>query len=165
MLSRRWTCKPKQSESWSPSRNQRCAHLMRNSFKNTAETHQGCQSGWKLHDSYSDVSQKMNIWWVAAFLFQAEGYTDGDLTLFHSFTVTAFLKAENPVDFLAKASEVRSLHRGTLSLTKSDWTFLSKSASQTSGLSRFFWTDLCFVLFRSSWTTKTWSLMQQLQMK
>lgn len=42
-------------------------------------------------------------------MFQAEGYTDGDLTLFHSFTITAFLKAENPVDFLGKASEVRFL--------------------------------------------------------
>ncbi|CAN9500375.1 unnamed protein product [Ophioblennius macclurei] len=37
---------------------------------------------------------------------KAEGYTDGDLTLYHSFSVTAFLKAENPVDFLAKASEI-----------------------------------------------------------
>ncbi|XP_054909196.1 pre-rRNA 2'-O-ribose RNA methyltransferase FTSJ3 [Poeciliopsis prolifica] len=37
---------------------------------------------------------------------KAEGYTDGDLTLYHSFTVTAFLKAENPVDFLAKASVI-----------------------------------------------------------
>uniref|UniRef100_A0A669E2D9 pre-rRNA processing protein FTSJ3 n=1 Tax=Oreochromis niloticus TaxID=8128 RepID=A0A669E2D9_ORENI len=37
---------------------------------------------------------------------KAEGYTDGDLTLYHSFTVTDFLKAENPVDFLGKASEV-----------------------------------------------------------
>ncbi|XP_014324804.1 pre-rRNA processing protein FTSJ3 [Xiphophorus maculatus] len=37
---------------------------------------------------------------------KAEGYTDGDLTLYHSFTVTSFLKAENPVDFLAKASEI-----------------------------------------------------------
>nr|XP_057928494.1 pre-rRNA 2'-O-ribose RNA methyltransferase FTSJ3 [Doryrhamphus excisus] len=37
---------------------------------------------------------------------KAEGYTDGDLTLFHSFTATAFLKAENPVDFLGKASEI-----------------------------------------------------------
>uniref|UniRef100_A0A674N4H2 pre-rRNA processing protein FTSJ3 n=1 Tax=Takifugu rubripes TaxID=31033 RepID=A0A674N4H2_TAKRU len=37
---------------------------------------------------------------------KAEGYTDGDLTLFHSFPITAFLKAENPVDFLAKASEI-----------------------------------------------------------
>lgn len=26
--------------------------------------------------------------------------------LYHSFTVTDFLKAENPVDFLGKASEV-----------------------------------------------------------
>ncbi|XP_015258201.1 PREDICTED: pre-rRNA processing protein FTSJ3 [Cyprinodon variegatus] len=38
---------------------------------------------------------------------KAEGYTDGDLTLYHSFTVTAFLKAENPVDFLGKASEIK----------------------------------------------------------
>uniref|UniRef100_A0A8C7XLJ3 pre-rRNA processing protein FTSJ3 n=1 Tax=Oryzias sinensis TaxID=183150 RepID=A0A8C7XLJ3_9TELE len=37
---------------------------------------------------------------------KAEGYTDGDLTLYHSFTVTSFLKAENPVDFLGKASEI-----------------------------------------------------------
>lgn len=37
---------------------------------------------------------------------KAEGYADGDLTLYHSFTVTAFLKAENPVDFLGKASEI-----------------------------------------------------------
>ncbi|XP_034035806.1 pre-rRNA 2'-O-ribose RNA methyltransferase FTSJ3 [Thalassophryne amazonica] len=37
---------------------------------------------------------------------KAEGYTDGDVTLFHSFTVMAFLKAENPVDFLAKANEI-----------------------------------------------------------
>ncbi|XP_044055973.1 pre-rRNA 2'-O-ribose RNA methyltransferase FTSJ3 [Siniperca chuatsi] len=37
---------------------------------------------------------------------KAEGYTDGDLTLYHSFTVTAFLKADNPVDFLSKASEI-----------------------------------------------------------
>lgn len=42
---------------------------------------------------------------------QAEGYTDGDLTLYHTFSVTAFLKAENPVDFLGKASEVRYLHK------------------------------------------------------
>ncbi|KAK7889458.1 hypothetical protein WMY93_025018 [Mugilogobius chulae] len=38
---------------------------------------------------------------------KAEGYADGDLTLFHSFTVTAFLKAENPVDFLSKVSELK----------------------------------------------------------
>uniref|UniRef100_A0A3P9MP76 pre-rRNA processing protein FTSJ3 n=1 Tax=Oryzias latipes TaxID=8090 RepID=A0A3P9MP76_ORYLA len=31
---------------------------------------------------------------------------NGDLTLYHSFTVTSFLKAENPVDFLGKASEI-----------------------------------------------------------
>lgn len=37
---------------------------------------------------------------------KAEGYTDGDLTLYHSFTVTAFLKAENAVDFLSKASAI-----------------------------------------------------------
>lgn len=43
-------------------------------------------------------------------LFQAEGYMDGDLTLYHSFTVTAFLKADNPVDFLGKASAVRYLY-------------------------------------------------------
>ncbi|XP_042340099.1 pre-rRNA 2'-O-ribose RNA methyltransferase FTSJ3 isoform X2 [Plectropomus leopardus] len=37
---------------------------------------------------------------------KAEGYADGDLTLYHSFTATAFLKAENPIDFLDKASEI-----------------------------------------------------------
>ncbi|KAM3619109.1 uncharacterized protein V6R79_003127 [Siganus canaliculatus] len=37
---------------------------------------------------------------------KAEGYTDGDLTLYHSFTVTTFLKAENAIDFLGKASEI-----------------------------------------------------------
>ncbi|XP_057697667.1 pre-rRNA 2'-O-ribose RNA methyltransferase FTSJ3 [Corythoichthys intestinalis] len=37
---------------------------------------------------------------------KAEGYTDGDLTLFHSCTVMNFVKAENPVDFLSKASEI-----------------------------------------------------------
>ncbi|KAM7012570.1 pre-rRNA 2'-O-ribose RNA methyltransferase FTSJ3 [Tautogolabrus adspersus] len=37
---------------------------------------------------------------------KAEGYEDGDLTLYHSFTVTSFLKAENAVDFLGKASEI-----------------------------------------------------------
>ncbi|XP_008291921.1 pre-rRNA 2'-O-ribose RNA methyltransferase FTSJ3 [Stegastes partitus] len=37
---------------------------------------------------------------------KAEGYSDGDLTLFHSLTLTAFLKADNPVDFLGKASEI-----------------------------------------------------------
>uniref|UniRef100_A0A673A2P6 pre-rRNA processing protein FTSJ3 n=1 Tax=Sphaeramia orbicularis TaxID=375764 RepID=A0A673A2P6_9TELE len=37
---------------------------------------------------------------------KAEGYADGDLTLFHSFTLMAFLKADNPVDFLGKASEI-----------------------------------------------------------
>ncbi|XP_058495352.1 pre-rRNA 2'-O-ribose RNA methyltransferase FTSJ3 [Solea solea] len=37
---------------------------------------------------------------------KAEGYTDGDLTLYHSFTVTSFLKADNPVDFLSKANEI-----------------------------------------------------------
>lgn len=45
--------------------------------------------------------------WLRTVL-QAEGYAEGDLTLFHSFTVTSFLKADNPVDFLGKASEVRS---------------------------------------------------------
>ncbi|XP_076009349.1 pre-rRNA 2'-O-ribose RNA methyltransferase FTSJ3 [Genypterus blacodes] len=37
---------------------------------------------------------------------KAEGYADGDLTLYHTFTVTSFLKAENPVDFLSKANEI-----------------------------------------------------------
>ncbi|XP_077464046.1 pre-rRNA 2'-O-ribose RNA methyltransferase FTSJ3 [Stigmatopora argus] len=38
---------------------------------------------------------------------KAEGYMDGDLTLFHSFTLMSFVKADNPVDFLAKASEIK----------------------------------------------------------
>uniref|UniRef100_A0A8C7NKS4 pre-rRNA processing protein FTSJ3 n=1 Tax=Oncorhynchus mykiss TaxID=8022 RepID=A0A8C7NKS4_ONCMY len=37
---------------------------------------------------------------------KAEGYTDGDLTLYHTFSATAFLKADNPVDFLSKANEI-----------------------------------------------------------
>ncbi|MCI4383420.1 hypothetical protein PGIGA_G00026320 [Pangasianodon gigas] len=37
---------------------------------------------------------------------KAEGYADGDLTQYHTFSATAFLRAENPVDFLSKASEI-----------------------------------------------------------
>ncbi|XP_076135221.1 pre-rRNA 2'-O-ribose RNA methyltransferase FTSJ3 [Alosa pseudoharengus] len=37
---------------------------------------------------------------------KAEGYDDGDLTLYHTFSVTEFLRAENPVDFLSKANEI-----------------------------------------------------------
>nr|XP_014353184.1 PREDICTED: pre-rRNA processing protein FTSJ3-like [Latimeria chalumnae] len=37
---------------------------------------------------------------------QAEGYAEGDYTLFHRFTVMDFIKAENPVDFLNKANEI-----------------------------------------------------------
>lgn len=37
---------------------------------------------------------------------KAEGYADGDLTLYHRFTLMEFLKAENAVDFLSKASEI-----------------------------------------------------------
>lgn len=37
---------------------------------------------------------------------KAEGYTDGDLTLYHTFSVSEFLKAENPIDFLGKANEI-----------------------------------------------------------
>lgn len=37
---------------------------------------------------------------------QAEGYADGDTTLYHRFTLMDFLKAPNPVDFLSKANEV-----------------------------------------------------------
>ncbi|GAA6104062.1 pre-rRNA 2'-O-ribose RNA methyltransferase FTSJ3 [Tachysurus ichikawai] len=37
---------------------------------------------------------------------KAEGYSDGDLTQYHMFSVSAFLRAENPVDFLSKASEI-----------------------------------------------------------
>ena len=55
---------------------------------------------------------------AAALVFQAEGYADGDLTLYHSFTVTAFLKAENAIDFMDKASEVRSLCYYNLSKLK-----------------------------------------------
>lgn len=54
---------------------------------------------------------------AADLLFQAEGYKDGDLTLYYSFTAMSFLKAENAVDFLDKASEVRSLSYFTLSKT------------------------------------------------
>ncbi|XP_031720073.1 pre-rRNA 2'-O-ribose RNA methyltransferase FTSJ3 [Anarrhichthys ocellatus] len=37
---------------------------------------------------------------------KAEGYKDGDLTLYYTFTVTSFLKADNAIDFLDKASEI-----------------------------------------------------------
>ncbi|XP_033884034.3 pre-rRNA 2'-O-ribose RNA methyltransferase FTSJ3 [Acipenser ruthenus] len=37
---------------------------------------------------------------------KAEGYTDGDLTLYHRFSITEFVKAENAVDFLSKANEI-----------------------------------------------------------
>ncbi|XP_042639484.1 pre-rRNA 2'-O-ribose RNA methyltransferase FTSJ3 [Orycteropus afer afer] len=37
---------------------------------------------------------------------KAEGYAEGDLTLYHQASVTDFLRAANPVDFLSKASEI-----------------------------------------------------------
>ncbi|NXK91660.1 SPB1 protein, partial [Formicarius rufipectus] len=37
---------------------------------------------------------------------KAEGYADGDTTLYHCFTLMDFLKAPNPVDFLSKANEI-----------------------------------------------------------
>ncbi|XP_062895718.1 pre-rRNA 2'-O-ribose RNA methyltransferase FTSJ3 [Mobula hypostoma] len=37
---------------------------------------------------------------------KAEGYSEGDYTLYHHFTLTEFLRAQNPVDFLDKASEI-----------------------------------------------------------
>ncbi|XP_055983430.1 pre-rRNA 2'-O-ribose RNA methyltransferase FTSJ3 [Sorex fumeus] len=37
---------------------------------------------------------------------KAEGYAEGDLTLYHRVSVTDFLRATNPVDFLSKASEI-----------------------------------------------------------
>uniref|UniRef100_A0A8C3R4M4 FtsJ RNA 2'-O-methyltransferase 3 n=1 Tax=Cyanoderma ruficeps TaxID=181631 RepID=A0A8C3R4M4_9PASS len=37
---------------------------------------------------------------------KAEGYTEGDTTLYHRFTLMDFLKAPNPVDFLSKANEI-----------------------------------------------------------
>ncbi|KAM9000128.1 pre-rRNA 2'-O-ribose RNA methyltransferase FTSJ3 [Sarcophilus harrisii] len=37
---------------------------------------------------------------------KAEGYADGDLTLYHRVSITDFLRAANPVDFLSKASEI-----------------------------------------------------------
>lgn len=40
---------------------------------------------------------------------KAEGYAEGDLTLYHRASVTDFLRAANPVDFLSKASEVSPL--------------------------------------------------------
>ena len=42
-------------------------------------------------------------------VFQAEGYEDGDLTLYHTFNVSEFLRVENPVDFLSKANAVSAL--------------------------------------------------------
>ncbi|KAI7790930.1 pre-rRNA 2'-O-ribose RNA methyltransferase FTSJ3 [Triplophysa rosa] len=37
---------------------------------------------------------------------KAEGYNEGDLTLYRIFPVTQFLQSENPVDFLSKANEI-----------------------------------------------------------
>ncbi|KAM9368919.1 pre-rRNA 2'-O-ribose RNA methyltransferase FTSJ3 [Phaethornis superciliosus] len=37
---------------------------------------------------------------------KAEGYAEGDTTLYHRFTLMDFLKASNPVDFLSKANEI-----------------------------------------------------------
>ncbi|NXT54012.1 SPB1 protein, partial [Pluvianellus socialis] len=37
---------------------------------------------------------------------KAEGYADGDTTLYHRFTLMDFLKAPNPVDFLSKSNEI-----------------------------------------------------------
>ncbi|XP_004405924.1 PREDICTED: pre-rRNA processing protein FTSJ3 [Odobenus rosmarus divergens] len=37
---------------------------------------------------------------------KAEGYAEGDLTLYHRTSVADFLRAANPVDFLSKASEI-----------------------------------------------------------
>ncbi|XP_077019673.1 pre-rRNA 2'-O-ribose RNA methyltransferase FTSJ3 [Tamandua tetradactyla] len=37
---------------------------------------------------------------------KAEGYADGDLTLYHCSSVTDFLRVANPVDFLSKTSEI-----------------------------------------------------------
>ncbi|MXQ87237.1 hypothetical protein E5288_WYG007582 [Bos mutus] len=37
---------------------------------------------------------------------KAEGYAEGDLTLYHRTSITDFLRAANPVDFLSKASEI-----------------------------------------------------------
>lgn len=45
-------------------------------------------------------------------LLKAEGYAEGDLTLYHRTSVTDFLRAANPVDFLSKASEVSPQTRG-----------------------------------------------------
>ncbi|KAK2511597.1 Ftsj3 [Columba guinea] len=39
---------------------------------------------------------------------KAEGYADGDTTLYHRFTLMDFLKAPNPVDFLSKANELEN---------------------------------------------------------
>ncbi|XP_023366824.1 pre-rRNA processing protein FTSJ3 isoform X2 [Otolemur garnettii] len=37
---------------------------------------------------------------------KAEGYAEGDLTLYHRTSITDFLRAANPVDFLSKSSEI-----------------------------------------------------------
>ncbi len=62
-------------------------------------------------DVFYDIQFLCFITFIAlsyfVFFVQAEGYSDGDLTLYHTFSVTEFLKAENPVDFLSKANEVR----------------------------------------------------------
>ena len=50
----------------------------------------------------------------SSFLLQAEGYADGDTTLYHRFTLMDFLKAPNPVDFLSRANEVSAWSEGDL---------------------------------------------------
>lgn len=62
-----------------------------------------------FHEMYSVIFILHFIYLFTYFsaLFQAEGYNDGELILYHTFSVTEFLKAENPVDFLSKANAVR----------------------------------------------------------
>lgn len=45
---------------------------------------------------------------VSLLFKQAEGYDDGATVLYNRCSLTDFLKASNPVDFLSKASEVRA---------------------------------------------------------
>ena len=97
MRLRRWRCSPKLWRTWCLSRSQRQVHCR---DEGELDEHLWTAEFWFVSITDQEV----------LLLFQAEGYTDGDLTLYHSFTVTSFLRAENPIDFLSKASEVRYLH-------------------------------------------------------
>ncbi|XP_067916278.1 pre-rRNA 2'-O-ribose RNA methyltransferase FTSJ3 [Heterodontus francisci] len=60
-----------------------------------------CLSSWCLSEQLAGFHSDV---WVC--FLQAEGYAEGDYTLYHRFTLMEFVKAQNPVEFLDKASEI-----------------------------------------------------------